>query len=210
MPTSAFANATSPQNLAPATTPMTPARFGLLVVLMAFTGATANATPPGGEFRIEVSKGEKQLLVWQGAQIIRRFHIAYGKGGPGKKQALGDNKTPLGVYRIIEFKEDSRFHFFMQIDYPNLLDAWHGYRRELIDAGQFRAIATAHSNSVIPPQDTALGGYIGIHGIGDVSDEKLDIHAYQNWTDGCIALTNDEVTELRQFVAIGTRVDIRE
>ena len=172
--------------------------------------AAAPATPLGQDYRIEVSKKDKELAVWLGDQVVRRFHIAYGKGGPGKKERLGDNKTPNGIYRIVEFKADSRFHFFMQIDYPSLLDAWHGYRTELIDAGQFRAIATAHSNSGIPPQNTALGGYIGIHGIGEINDQKLDIHADENWTDGCIALTNEEVSELRQYVAIGTRVVIRE
>jgi murein L,D-transpeptidase YafK len=188
-----------------------PAGLALAVALFSAPGAgaaPAHASDDG--VRIEVSKSDKQLLVWQDGQVVRRFHIAYGKGGAGKKQKLGDNKTPVGVYRIVEFKSDSRFHFFMQIDYPNLLDAWHGYRTELIDAGQFRAIATAHRDSGVPPQDTALGGYIGIHGIGETNEEKLDIHEYQNWTDGCIALTNEEVSELRRFVGIGTRVVIRE
>lgn len=194
-------------------TPASPfcSAIGFIFLLAAAPGAdAAPATTPAGDFHLEVSKKDKALLVWNGDQIVKRFHIAYGKGGLGAKQRLGDNKTPNGVYRIVEFKADSRFHYFMQIDYPNLLDAWHGYRAELIDAGQFRAIATAHSNSGVPPQNTPLGGYIGIHGIGEVNDEKLDIHAQENWTDGCIALTNEEVTELREFVAIGTRVVIRE
>lgn len=186
-----------------------PAGLALALTLLSTPATTAPALSDA-DVRIEVSKSDKQLLVWQGDHVVRRFHIAFGKGGPGKKQKLGDNKTPVGAYRIVEFKADSRFHFFMQIDYPNLLDAWHGYRTELIDAGQFKAIATAHRDSGIPPQDTALGGYIGIHGIGETSDEKLDIHEYQNWTDGCIALTNEEVSELRGFVDIGTRVVIRE
>lgn len=182
----------------------------LITVLLFAVGCGAPAAPVQDDYQIEVSKSSKELLVRRGDQIVKRFHIAHGKGGLGKKQKVGDNKTPIGSYRIVEFKPDSRFHFFMQIDYPNLLDAWHGYRTELIDASQFRAIATAHSNSDVPPQNTALGGYIGIHGIGEVNEEKLEIHTYQNWTDGCIALTNDEVTELRQFVVIGTRVVIRE
>ena len=182
----------------------------LITALLCAGCRVAGATPPPGDFQLEISKQQKQLLVLQGDQVVRRFHIAYGRGGPGQKQRLGDNKTPNGTYRIVEFKSDSQFHFFMQLDYPNPVDAWHGYRAELIDAGQFRAIAVAHSNSVVPPQDTALGGYIGIHGIGEMNEEKLDIHAHQNWTNGCIALTNDEVTQLREFVAIGTRVIIRE
>lgn len=161
-------------------------------------------------FEIEVSKSERELLVKQDKQILRRFPIAYGKGGFGSKRRFGDNKTPIGVYRIVDFKADSRFYFFMQLDYPNLLDAWHGYRNELIDASQFRAIATTYRSGEVPPQDTSLGGYIGIHGIGESTDERLEIHRYNNWTDGCIALTNEELNELREFVSIGTRVVIKE
>jgi murein L,D-transpeptidase YafK len=188
----------------------TPAWMALAVALLAAAAVPVRAAQPEQPLQIEVSKTENQLLIRDGDRIIKRFRIAYGKGGLGKKQKLGDNKTPVGVYRIVDFRDDSRFHLFMQIDYPNLLDAWHGYRTELIDAGQFRAIATAYRNSSVPPQNTALGGYIGIHGIGETSDEKLDIHEFENWTDGCIALTNEEVTELRRFVDIGTRVVIRE
>lgn len=163
-----------------------------------------------GSYQLEVSKSARELRVMQGGQVIRRFHVAFGKGGVGTKRRLGDNRTPDGTYRIVNFRPDSRFHFFMQIDYPNLLDAWHGYRNELINAGEFRAIATAYQSGVAPPQDTALGGYIGIHGIGELSDKKLDIHASNNWTEGCIALTNEEINELRAYVALGTRIVIRE
>jgi murein L,D-transpeptidase YafK len=184
--------------------------MALAAALLAAAAVPVPAAQPGRPLQLEVSKTQNQLLVRDGDRILKRFRIAYGKGGPGKKQKLGDNKTPVGIYRIVDFKDDSRFHLFMQIDYPNPLDAWHGYRTEIIDAGQFRAIATAHRNSSVPPQNTALGGYIGIHGIGEMSDQKLDIHEFENWTDGCIALTNEEVTELRRLVDIGTRVVIRE
>lgn len=182
--------------------------FATALLLLCVAAPDAGATD--APVHLEISKKSRELVVRRGDEVVRRYHAAYGKGGAGTKLKLGDNKTPIGVYRIVEFKSDSRFHFFMQIDYPNLLDAWHGYRRELIDAGQFRAIATAHRDSSVPPQDTALGGYIGIHGIGETSAEKLDVHAFENWTNGCIALTNEEITELRSLVAIGTRVVISE
>ncbi|MBI2969625.1 MAG: L,D-transpeptidase [Gammaproteobacteria bacterium] len=180
------------------------AQFGLL----AYAAAACAASPQS--IQIEVSKSGQIMLVKQDGQVIRRFHVALGKGGNGTKQRLGDNKTPLGRYRIVDFRGDSRFHYFMQLDYPNLLDAWHGYRNELIDASQFKAIATTYGRHELPPQDTALGGYIGIHGIGESSDERLRIHRDNNWTEGCIALTNEDLNELRAFVAIGTRVVITE
>lgn len=164
----------------------------------------------GNTYELEISKTEQQLIVRNDTQIIKTYRIASGKGGAGTKRRLGDNKTPVGSYKIVDFKQDSKFHYFMQIDYPNLLDAWHGYKDKLISAKDFKQIASAYKNKKIPPQHTALGGYIGIHGIGDVTREKLKIHELHNWTEGCIALKNNEINELRQYVSIGTRVLITE
>ncbi len=98
----------------------------------------------------------------------------------------------------------------MQLDYPNLLDAWYGYKNNVITAGEFKKIAFAFKGKQRPPQNTALGGYIGIHGLGESTREKLKIHEALNWTEGCIALKNGEINALRQYVSIGTRVTIKE
>ena len=186
-------------------------RLGVLLLIGALLPVGWNAfAADSGAYQIEVSKSARELRVMQGDSVIKRFHVAYGKGGIGTKRRLGDNKTPDGIYRIVSFRPDSRFFFFMQLDYPNVLDAWHGYRDNLIDASEFRAIAAAYQGGSAPPQNTALGGFIGIHGIGKVTDKKLDIHASNNWTEGCLALTNHEISELREYVALGTRVVIRE
>jgi len=161
-------------------------------------------------YQLEISKSEKALLVKKGEVVIQRFDVSLGKGGKGTKQRLGDKKTPIGVYKITDFKADSKFYYFMQIDYPNLLDAWYGYKNNIITAREFKQIAFAFKDKQRPPQDTALGGYIGIHGLGESTNKKLEIHESFNWTEGCIALKNSEINALRQFVSIGTRVTIKE
>lgn len=162
------------------------------------------------QYDVVISRSSQELKIMNGEQIIKQFHIAYGKGGKGAKRIMGDKKTPLGVYKIINFKGNSQFHYFMQIDYPNLLDAWYGYKNKVISAAEFKYISTAIKNDNIPPQDTKLGGFIGIHGIGETNKEKLTIHEAINWTQGCIAMTNEEINLLRKYVGIGTRVTINE
>jgi lipoprotein-anchoring transpeptidase ErfK/SrfK len=98
----------------------------------------------------------------------------------------------------------------MLINYPNQVDAWHGYIDNRINAREFKQIIVANRNNQVPPQDTVLGGYIGLHGIGEVTEQKLSIHNKENWTEGCIALTNEEISELRNYVTIGTTIQIRE
>ena len=185
--------------------------FLLLFFTFVTLGSAQNAlaSADNAPVLIEISKSSQELTVKQADDVIKRFRIAYGKGGNDKKRRMGDNKTPKGTYRIINFKADSKFYFFMQLDYPNLIDAWHGYQNEIISASEFKAIATARSMEKTPPQHTSLGGYIGIHGIGEATDKKLRIHEVHNWTEGCIALKNEEMDELRKYVSIGTQVVIK-
>jgi L,D-peptidoglycan transpeptidase YkuD (ErfK/YbiS/YcfS/YnhG family) len=58
----------------------------------------------------------------------------------------------------------------------------------------------------IPPQDTPLGGQIGIHGLGS-ADAR--VHEFFDWTHGCIALTNSQIDHLSQIVDTGTLVKIK-
>ena len=162
------------------------------------------------KYDLVISRATQELKVMNGNRVVKLFHIAYGKGGNGAKRKLGDKKTPLGVYKIIKFKVDSRFHYFMQLDYPNLLDAWYGYKNKIISATEFKNITTAIKHNKVAPQDTKLGGYIGIHGLGDTTEQKLAIHSEINWTQGCIAITNEEINDLKKYVTIGTRVIINE
>ena len=162
------------------------------------------------DYHIFISKAERQLFVMQGEDTVKMFHVATGATEDGTKTQQGDSKTPVGSYRIAGFKADSKFHYFMHIDYPSLADAWHGYKNQIISASEFKQIASAHKKREIPPQNTGLGGYIGIHGLGQTNREKLLIHKQENWTEGCVALLNEAVTELKQYVTIGTRVIIGE
>ena len=162
------------------------------------------------DYQILISKKDKELVVERSGEVVKKYHIATGKGGKGTKRRRGDSKTPIGNYRISNFKQSSRFHYFIQLDYPNLVDAWYGYKNQTIDAADFKRIATAYKKREAPPQDTELGGFIGIHGLGKTDEKKLTIHQELNWTEGCIALTNEEINDLRNFIDVGTPVIIKE
>ena len=178
----------------------------LFAILLGILCHVAVASP----YTVEISKSGRSLAIKQDEEVIRHYNIAHGRGGKGTKIRSGDNKTPTGTYRAIDFKSNSKFHFFIQLNYPNPLDAWRGYINEVISADEFKQIVLAYKRKTLPPQDTGLGGQIGIHGIGETTDEKYRIHEALNWTEGCIAVTNEEINELRKYISLGTRVVIRE
>ena len=161
-------------------------------------------------YAIEIRKGERVLLIKNGERVTRRFQIATGRGGLGDKRIRGDNKTPLGTYRITDFNDGSAFFIFMRLNYPNVKDAFFGLKNRLITRQDFERIVDSVRTDRRPPQDTPLGGAIGIHGLGEENTDKLKVQRYLDWTQGCIALSNHDVNELRQYVGVGTKVVIRE
>lgn len=146
----------------------------------------------------------------QGDHVVRHFTASYGKGGDGTKRVEGDQKTPIGTYTISAMRKSDKFYYFMQFNYPNLLDAWYGYQNKVITETQFDEFTSAIKNRKLTPQNTQLGGYIGIHGLGYPTSSQLTIHENLNWTNGCVAITNQEIDYLRQYVDVGTRVVIRD
>jgi murein L,D-transpeptidase YafK len=162
-----------------------------------------------GDYELEIYKSKRMLVVKNGPKVERQFRVALGKGGDGDKHHAGDRRTPVGVYRISKLKE-SKFNHFMLLNYPNVKDAYYGYKDGVITREDFDRIVNAHNQHELPPQDTRLGGAIGIHGLAEESMEALEIQTHFNWTAGCIALENQDLAELKKYVGLGTRVVINE
>lgn len=175
-----------------------------------FADGIENLIPSAGPYYLEIDKSERLLRVKYADKTYRQYHIASGRGGSGDKRRLGDKRTPEGIYRILGFNESSQFHLFMRLNYPNVEDAFFGLENNVISRVEFDRIIESLKFGKLPPQNTALGGAIGLHGVGNETADKLKIHSNLNWTKGCVALTNDEISELRQYVSIGTEVVIKK
>lgn len=147
---------------------------------------------------LEIKKGDQTLDVLE--------HVVIGRRGAGQKQHRGDDITPLGNYRIGWINEDSQFRKFFGLTYPSTEQAQQALIKGQIDTQTFEKISTAHTIGSIPPQNTSLGGQIGIHGLGGGS---LKIHQMFDWTHGCIALTNQQIDRLSQWIEKGTQVTVK-
>ncbi len=165
------------------------------------------AEPPREPWLLVDTKKDA-LIVMQGNRQVKAFpQVAFGSSGVGVKSGRGDNKTPLGVFRVGWINDNSRFKKFIGLDYPNLDYAERALRERKIDALTYERIRAAWIKGYTPPQDTPLGGQIGIHGVGYGNP---GIHnAGINWTSGCIALDNRQIDVLRPWVKVGMRVEIR-
>jgi len=166
--------------------------------------AYASRVPlPAGIPTIEIWKGERRMQLRQGDEVLREFRISLGRAPKYPKELRGDLRTPVGRY-FITGKKQSRFHRFLGLNYPNVEDAERGYARGLLDAAQWADIYLAGLRGDAPSAHTVLGGWIGIHGYGHRPYMQVD------WTEGCIAVSNEDAEYLYEELAIGTPVVIHE
>ncbi len=154
-----------------------------------------------------VDTGMLTLKILEGDQERLRFdNIAIGRYGTSLDRTMGDNTTPLGHFTIGWISEDSIYHRFFGFSFPSREYAERAYKAGRLDKKSWNRIQWAHEAGRIPPQGTILGGQLGIHGIGR-GDKK--IHNSFNWTNGCVALTNEQIDRLTEWVTVGTPVEIQ-
>ncbi len=154
---------------------------------------------------IEVRKSERALVAQCADGEPIRFRAALGREPRGPKEHRGDMRTPEGTYRVAGPPRASRFHMFLPIDYPAESDAERAFQVGLISEAERDQILAARSAERLPPQNTRLGGHLGIHGEGP---RWRGDSAGLNWTDGCVGLADPDVEFLSTRVTTGTPVII--
>ncbi|MDQ3684059.1 MAG: L,D-transpeptidase [Acidobacteriota bacterium] len=150
------------------------------------------------EPRIIVSKSKRRLELYSDGRAVRTYRVGLGFDPVGDKVKEGDGRTPEGEFYVYVKNPKSNYYLSLGLSYPNLEHAARGLRAGLITKGQHEKISEAIKNKTGPPQNTALGGLIYIHGHGSASD----------WTLGCIALENEDMKELFEAVPKETKVVI--
>jgi murein L,D-transpeptidase YafK len=135
--------------------------------------------------RVLVFKKQHKLMLMSGDTVLKTYSVALSHN-IGPKQHEGDHKTPEGLYRIDYRKRASSFHRALHISYPNADD-----------------LTRATAIGVDP------GGSIMIHGLPNGQGSIGSAHHWVDWTDGCIAVTDQEIEEIWNLVPDGTAVEIR-
>jgi len=157
---------------------------------------------------IQVDTGDQTLDLYEGRRRVLHFEgISIGRNGVTRDKLLGDKRTPLGQYKVAWLNPKSRFRYFIGLDYPRREQVERAYQRGVIKASERDRLLKAWYLSTGTPQNSPLGGQIGIHGLGS---GNARLHEIANWTEGCVALTNRQIDQLRSHVRIGMRVIIRD
>jgi murein L,D-transpeptidase YafK len=134
--------------------------------------------------RVLVLKGQRKLLLMKGGEVLKTYTVSLGGNPVGLKIREGDRKTPEGNYVLDRHNAHSLYHRSIHISYPNAED-----------------LARARKLGV------PTGGDLFIHGLPN--DFKGPSQQQGDWTDGCIALTNEEIDEIWRVVPDGTPIEIK-
>jgi hypothetical protein len=133
-----------------------------------------------------VDKLRRRLYVYVAGERVASFAAELGANGLRRKEHSGDAATPEGKYLVEQVKQghQTKYYKALLVNYPNEQDQlrfWQGKHRGTI------------------PARATIGGLIEIHGGGGDG---------RDWTDGCVALTNEDMDRLFGYTSVGTRVTI--
>jgi lipoprotein-anchoring transpeptidase ErfK/SrfK len=134
---------------------------------------------------IVVEKGMRRLTLWANSLPLRTYDVALGQTPTGAKVRRGDNRTPEGLYHVEARNPFSQYHLGLRVSYPNAQD-----------------LARARALGVDP------GGDIMIHGLPNGQGQVGTQHKAYDWTNGCVAVTDEEIEEIWSAVPVGTPIRI--
>jgi murein L,D-transpeptidase YafK len=156
---------------------------------------------------IVIDKSSHSLNLFSDSTLIKKYRAAFGRG-KNNKSSSKERATPIGSYKICDIDSVHTYGKFFRFNYPNLEDAENALLKKKISQKEFDQLKFEYYYGKCPNNKTALGGGIGIHGIGELDFLVNNLPFVFNWTDGSIAVSNQNVDELFRFMKEGTIVVI--
>lgn len=163
----------------------TPGFLAALAATLCVAGAPA-AEEIAAADRVVVVKSEHKLFLYNGQRLLGAYHVALGLNPVGQKQREHDFRTPEGRYNLARRNTRSDFFLAIQVSYPNPEDESRARKR-----------------------GWAPGGAIMIHGLPNTPRHSPEYYSSNDWTDGCIALSNSDMVEVWMRTQENTPIEIR-
>lgn len=162
--------------------------LSVLIALMLSCAPSVSAI--AGDFpladRILVEKGKRKLHLLRDGEAFKTYDIALGVAPVGDKVQEGDQKTPEGVYLMDKRNPNSDYFLSIHISYPNTRE-----RQE------------ASLKGVEP------GGQIMIHGQPNAPTYSAAYYSREDWTNGCIAVSNSDMIDIWLMTPNNVPIEIR-
>jgi len=136
--------------------------------------------------KVIVEKENRKLHLLRNGEVFRTFDVALGVAPIGTKEREGDQKTPEGRYSLDDRNPDSDFFLSIHISYPSATER-----------------ALARRKGYDP------GGAIMIHGQPNVPTYSTAYYRQEDWTNGCIAVSNSDMIDIWLMTGNDVPIEIR-
>jgi murein L,D-transpeptidase YafK len=157
------------------------------------TKAKKRASLPVAPVYVVIDKSDYELQVFDAQGWYATYPVVFGNNSLEDKKMEGDRLTPEGIFHIVRKRPHEKWSRFLSLDYPTQESLQKFRERKM--RGEV-------------PQNASPGGGVGIHGTWPHDEFMID--RYKNWTNGCIALKNEDVQDIYQYLKVGTQVTIRK
>jgi murein L,D-transpeptidase YafK len=159
--------------------------IAVVLLCVATTAQTAPRTVLRAD-HVVVRKRDRTLTLLSQGSVIKTYKIALGGDPVGPKTRQGDHKTPEGRYTLDFRNAHSQFYKSIHISYPS-----------------------DHDRALARQMGVSPGGDVFVHGLPNGYGAIGAGHRLRDWTDGCIAVTNEEMDEIWKAVPDGTEIEIK-
>lgn len=146
---------------------------------------TVSWSKENGATALVIVKMDRRAYLLKGGRIMEKFPVEFGYRAWAQKMRSGDGATPEGIYQVTKWRDrDTKYYKALNINYPNEQD-------------KKRFAANKKAGKI--PRNSRIGGLIEVHGEGGKGED---------WTEGCVALSNKDMDRLMTKMSVGDRVTI--
>ena len=162
-----------------------PALFVCVLLGLDGQSPAQSAAPAQRADTILIVKHERKLYLLRENSPLRSYRIALGLSPAGAKEHEWDFRTPEGSY-IVDFRQEHSHYFkALHISYPSPTDL-------------------KRSSALHLP----AGRDIFIHGEPNQPTKPVSYYKTRDWTNGCVALSNEDLQDVWNLTVGQTRVEI--
>lgn len=157
---------------------------------------------------IRINRTNYILELYEDSILVKNYRVSFGRNVHKSKSKAGDEATPVGEYVVCSIDTATEFNKYFRLNYPNISDASDALRKGWITQKEFDEIRDIINDGGCPEFDDVLGGNIGIHGIGRLNFIIKNLPFVYNWTNGSIAMSDEDIDELYTVIKRGCKVVI--
>jgi murein L,D-transpeptidase YafK len=157
---------------------------------------------------IQIDRKKYTLDLYSDTILVKTYKAVFGRNSSPNKTYTNDDATPVGNYEICSIDTANQYYKMLRLNYPNKKDAMEALQMKLISKNNYDDIVDKVETGNCPPilNKNLL---IGIHGIGKLDFIFKNLPFVYNWTNGSIAVSNEDIDEIYSATRIGTEVVIK-